>query len=1065
MHIESVHLHGFGRLAGREFRFGPGLTVVHGPNEAGKSTLHAALSAALFGLVGSGRRKRDDTARIERFRPWDGARYAATAEVVAAGGRRLRLEWDFDRARVAVVDAAAGTDVTRDYGGGDPDELVRALWGVERGVYLHLGHVAQAELARISDPAGVRHAIEAVVGQGAADSPAQAAVAALKEQRARLVGLNSAATKPLARARAERDRLADAVADAAAEREAVDELAVRTRLRPRISRGRRPACPRSGARRRPCPCPGSFAAASNGRTRPIMPPVAAAVVVAREAEHADFAPSPDVGTLRHRLRDLETERDRRSGERMLDTQRLTEVERERTVLAARAEALAPHRGASARAAEIDALALAAAHGGDGRRRLLGLIALAGAVAVAAVAVGQPALAALAVIAGTRRRSPWPPAARPHSASELDRALPGGGPVQARLAAYREACAADRELDRVERELGRVEVSYAGLRADLAALDHIEHERAQVSGRMRSELVRAGFDDTDVEDSLRRYDVAAAGHTRLVEAAAAQRQKQAELERSLGDEPLEDARRRLGEIESSLNGHAALADGRDLAAVETERAAAEAERDRAALGAAALDARLAERQRSAPRVAELREQLEGAIERVARLEHTDAVLRLAEAELAAAADETYRDVAPLLGAALAEPIGRLTAGRYATAFVEDDLGVRLETPERGEVVDLAALSHGTQRQVYLVQRLELVRLLCPEGATPPVLLDDPFAHVDAERVARTLAYLLGPGRRPAADPVLDRPRRGRPGAQLGGGHPARARGRRSGRRLDGGAMQPLRAERREAEDGHVDGALEADVAGAPRGVELAVEAEEPLELEHAVEAQHDGPREAHVARRGAVGTQHLRERGEVERDLLHTCRGSPQRGPGDQELHETVGRLATAPHRRERVPPRRRHEVEVAPDTAPAVDRQGEPGLRVGMQVVHRHREAAVGGAGEPLARDGVDVRPLGLRQLIGSGDPKGEAGALEPGDRLAHLADAATLEREPGGIEHRLVAASKRAQPRARYRSSQRPDACRTTNRQPRSRHTARKSSTRPGTSSADPIGSPATSAQPPTTR
>ena len=738
MHIESVHLHGFGRLAGREFRFGPGLTVVHGPNEAGKSTLHAALSAALFGLVGSGRRKRDDTARIERFRPWDGARYAATAEVVAAGGRRLRLEWDFDRARVAVVDAAAGTDVTRDYGGGDPDELVRAIWGVERGVYLHLGHVAQAELARISDPAGVRHAIEAVVGQGAADSPAQAAVAALKEQRARLVGLNSAATKPLARARAERDRLADAVAEAAAERAAVDELAAgRDSARAAVEAANRRVHALDHA-------------AAHVRARELRrriewadeaerAAVAAAAVVEREAEHADFVPSTEVGALRHRLRDLEAERDRRSGERMLDTQRLTEVEQERAVLAARAEALAPNRGASARAAEIDALALAAARGGDGRRRLLGLIALAGTLAVAAAALGQPALAALAVIAGAVSVA-LAARARPQSASELDRALPGGGPVQARLAAYREACAADRELDRVERELGRVEVSYAGLRADLAALDHIEHERAQVSGRMRSELVRAGFDDADVEDSLRRYDVAAAGHTRLVEAAAAQRQKQAELERSLGDEPLEDARRRLGEIESSLNGHAALADGRDLAAVETERAAAEAERDRAALGAAALDARLAERQRSAPRVAELREQLEGAIERVARLEHTDAVLRLAEAELAAAADETYRDVAPLLGAALAEPIGRLTAGRYATAFVEDDLGVRLETPERGEVVDLAALSHGTQRQVYLVQRLELVRLLCPAGATPPVLLDDPFAHVDAERVERTLAYL-------------------------------------------------------------------------------------------------------------------------------------------------------------------------------------------------------------------------------------------------------------------------------------------------------------------------------------
>jgi DNA repair exonuclease SbcCD ATPase subunit len=738
VHIESVHLHGFGRLAGREFRFGPGLTVVHGPNEAGKSTLHAALSAALFGLVGSGRRKRDDTARIERFRPWDGARYAATAEVVATGGRRLRLEWDFDRARVAVVDAAAGTDVTREYGGGDPDELVRALWGVERGVYLHLGHVAQAELARISDPAGVRHAIEAVVGQGAADSPAQAAVAALKEQRARLVGLNSAATKPLARARAERDRLAGAVADAAAERGAVDELASE---RDTARAAAEAADRRVGALEH---------AAAHVRARELRRRIewadeaeraalAATAVVEREAEHADFVPSSEVGALRHRLRDLEAERDRRSGERVLDTQRLTEVEREQAALAARADALAPHRGASARAAEIDALALAAERGGDGRRRLLGLIALGGAVAVAAVAVGQPALAAVAVIAGIaslalalRRTSP--------RASELDRALPGTGPVEERLAAHRAACAADRELDRIERELGRVQVSYAGLRADLAALDQIERERAQVSDRVRSELMRAGFDDSDLEDGLRRYDAAASGHAQLVEAAATQRQKRAELERLLGDESLAEARRRLGEIESGLNGHAALADGRDLADVETERAAAEAERDRAALSATALDTRLSERQRSAPRVAELREQLDEAIELVGRLEHTDAVLRLAEAELAAAADETYRDVAPLLGAALAEPISRLTAGRYATAFVEDDLGVRLETPERGEVVDLAALSHGTQRQVYLVQRLELVRLLCPAGATPPVLLDDPFAHVDAERVERTLAYL-------------------------------------------------------------------------------------------------------------------------------------------------------------------------------------------------------------------------------------------------------------------------------------------------------------------------------------
>jgi DNA repair exonuclease SbcCD ATPase subunit len=731
-------VHGFGRLCGCEFRFAPGLTIVHGPNEAGKSTLHAALSAALFGLVGGGRRKREDTARIERFRPWDGARYAATADIVARDGRRLRVEWDFDRSRVAVVDAASGADLTRELGGGDAEGLVRAVWGVERGVYLRLGHVEQAELARITDPSGVRHAIEAVVGQGAADSPAQLAVAALKEQRSRLVGLNSAATKPLARARAERERLVAAVAEAAAKRGAVEELAAERD-------SARAAVETAGRRVRALE-----AAAAHVRARELRRRIdwaseahravqAAAEVAERERDHAGFAPSDEIGTLRHRLRDLEDERDRRSGERVLDTQRLAEIEREKAGLAGRVKALAPHRGAGARAAEIDALAMSAARSGTGRGRLLGAAAVAVLAAVVAAAAGQAVAAAVFGIAGlaalvlaARHRSP--------AFAELERALPGDGPVQARLTAFREACAAERELDRAERELSRIEVSYAGLRADLAALDQIEQERLTVSERIRAELERAGFTDTDLDDGLRRYDTAAAGHARLVDAAAIQRDKAAELERLLGNEPLDEARRRLAEIEAGLSGHSALADGRDLAAVEAERAAAEAERDRAAVAAARLDAQLGERQRSAPRVAELREALAEAGERVERLEHTDAVLRLAETELRAAADETYRDIAPLLGTALAGPIARLTAGRYSTAFVGDDLGVRLETPERGEVVDLEALSHGTQRQVYLVQRLELVRLLCPAGATPPVLLDDPFAHVDAERVQRTLAYL-------------------------------------------------------------------------------------------------------------------------------------------------------------------------------------------------------------------------------------------------------------------------------------------------------------------------------------
>ena len=49
MRITRVRIDRFGPFRDRELELAPGLTVVHGPNEAGKSTWHAALLAALCG--------------------------------------------------------------------------------------------------------------------------------------------------------------------------------------------------------------------------------------------------------------------------------------------------------------------------------------------------------------------------------------------------------------------------------------------------------------------------------------------------------------------------------------------------------------------------------------------------------------------------------------------------------------------------------------------------------------------------------------------------------------------------------------------------------------------------------------------------------------------------------------------------------------------------------------------------------------------------------------------------------------------------------------------------------
>ena len=90
--------------------------------------------------------------------------------------------------------------------------------------------------------------------------------------------------------------------------------------------------------------------------------------------------------------------------------------------------------------------------------------------------------------------------------------------------------------------------------------------------------------------------------------------------------------------------------------------------------------------------------------------------------------------------------------------------------------------------------------------------------------------------------------------------------------------------------------------------------------------------------------------------------------------------------------------------AVGADRHGEHGVRVDEHRVHRHREAALGPVAPPLLRDGLQ---LGAQPLVGVA--RGEhahlvAALLEPGDRLAHLADRAAFEREVGGPDDCFVA-------------------------------------------------------------
>jgi DNA repair exonuclease SbcCD ATPase subunit len=97
----------------------------------------------------------------------------------------------------------------------------------------------------------------------------------------------------------------------------------------------------------------------------------------------------------------------------------------------------------------------------------------------------------------------------------------------------------------------------------------------------------------------------------------------------------------------------------------------------------------------------------------------------------ARQETLKTAKDELEPRLGDYLRVMTHGRYDTAFVDDDLTIRVVHEAREEPVAVEALSRGTQDQVYLAARLALSDLVF-HGAKPPLLMDDPFATFDPQR---------------------------------------------------------------------------------------------------------------------------------------------------------------------------------------------------------------------------------------------------------------------------------------------------------------------------------------------
>ena len=107
MRITLLDVKGFGRLKQLKINPQPGLNVIYGSNESGKSTLQTFILAMLYGLK-KGRKSKDGTPPpLKRYRPWDCESYAGIMEYSLSDGSKFTVGRNFDKGSINIYDERA----------------------------------------------------------------------------------------------------------------------------------------------------------------------------------------------------------------------------------------------------------------------------------------------------------------------------------------------------------------------------------------------------------------------------------------------------------------------------------------------------------------------------------------------------------------------------------------------------------------------------------------------------------------------------------------------------------------------------------------------------------------------------------------------------------------------------------------------------------------------------------------------------------------------------------------------------------------------------------------------
>lgn len=242
MRILRAHITGYGRFQNREVALEPGMQIIVGPNEKGKSTLRSFIADMLYG------QKRSTTQRVydennALRRPWaDGARYAGGLIYELADGRAFEVRRCFEREDEAIVllNATTGEDLSNSYEVLQNGEINFAPvhLGLSKEVFLSAATISHFSLEDLGDRDSlnkIRDKLQSLTDTGAEQHSSDGALHLLKE-RIDAIGQPGAKGKPLPSLRVRLVRLEEERAAAyTARRDALDQSRVLQSLMERAS--------------------------------------------------------------------------------------------------------------------------------------------------------------------------------------------------------------------------------------------------------------------------------------------------------------------------------------------------------------------------------------------------------------------------------------------------------------------------------------------------------------------------------------------------------------------------------------------------------------------------------------------------------------------------------------------------------------------------------------------------------------------------------------------------------------------------------------------------------------